>query len=65
MNNESVDSFLRDGCGRCDKYRTPDCKVHLWTAALVELRKLLSATELDETMKWAPPATPSRAKTWS
>lgn len=55
MNNESVDSYLRDGCGRCDHYRTPDCKVHLWTDVLVALRELLRETELVEDMKWGSP----------
>ena len=55
MNTTSVDSYLRDGCGRCDHYQTPACKVHLWTDALVALRALLRETELVEEMKWGSP----------
>jgi uncharacterized protein YdeI (YjbR/CyaY-like superfamily) len=55
MNRGDVDSFLKDGCGRCEKFQTPDCKVHLWTDALRELRALVNATELDEEMKWGSP----------
>lgn len=55
MNNTSVDSYLSDGCGRCDKYQTPDCKVHQWTDALVAMREILRDTELDEEMKWGSP----------
>ena len=55
MNRESVDAYLRDGCGRCDHYRTPSCKVHRWTEALVALRALLAETALVETMKWGSP----------
>jgi uncharacterized protein YdeI (YjbR/CyaY-like superfamily) len=55
MNNESVDSYLQHGCGRCDKFRTPACKVHLWTDALLELRELLISSGLVETMKWGSP----------
>ena len=55
MNTESVESYLAEGCGRCDKYRTPECKVHLWTDALVALRGLLLDTELEEAMKWGSP----------
>ncbi len=55
MNNESVDSYLAIGCGRCDRFDTPDCKVHRWGPGLVELRALLRATELEETMKWGSP----------
>lgn len=55
MNTTSVDAYLRDGCGRCDKYQTPDCKVHLWTKPLVALRALVQDTELAEEMKWGSP----------
>lgn len=55
MNTGSVESYLRDGCGRCDKYQTPACKVHRWTDALVALRAILQASELEETMKWGSP----------
>lgn len=55
MNNTSVDSYLEDGCGRCDRYKTPECKVHLWTEALLAMRELLRETELAEDMKWGSP----------
>lgn len=55
MNKESVESYLQHGCGRCDKFRTPDCKVHLWTGALAELRKIVRSTELTEELKWGAP----------
>lgn len=55
MNRGSVESFLAEGCGRCERYRTPDCKVHASRAALTELRAMLRETELAETMKWGSP----------
>jgi len=55
MNTTSVDAYLQDGCGRCDKYQTPQCKVHLWTDALVLLRGLVLGAGLDEAMKWGNP----------
>jgi uncharacterized protein YdeI (YjbR/CyaY-like superfamily) len=55
MNRTSVDAYLRDGCGRCDKYQTPACKVHRWTTLLVELRALVRASGLVEEMKWGSP----------
>lgn len=55
MNTESADAWLRDGCGRCAKYRTPSCKVHQWTAPLMRLREQVQATGLVETMKWGSP----------
>lgn len=55
MNTESVDAYIRDGCGRCDLYRTPECKVLLWTEPLEALRDLLLESELVEEMKWGNP----------
>lgn len=55
MNNTSVESFLRDGCGRCEHFQTPECKVHQWTAPLEALRELLLASGLEEQMKWGSP----------
>lgn len=55
INNESVDSYLEIGCGRCDRFRTPACKVHRWPAGLRALRAVLQQTELEETMKWGSP----------
>lgn len=55
MNTESVDAYLRDGCGRCEHYQTPRCKVHLWTPILVGLRGLLQSAGLVEKMKWGSP----------
>ncbi|MEZ4462636.1 MAG: DUF1801 domain-containing protein [bacterium] len=55
MNNTSVESYLAEGCGRCEHFQTPQCKVHLWTDGLIELRKLLVDAGLDEDMKWGSP----------
>lgn len=55
MNTTSVDSYLRDGCGRCEHYQTPHCKVLLWTKPLEALRALVRAAGLEEAMKWGSP----------
>lgn len=54
-NNTSVASYLAEGCGRCDKFQTPECKVHTWADELAALRELLGETELKESMKWGSP----------
>ena len=54
-NNTSVASYLAEGCGRCELFQTPECKVHAWSELLVALRELLVETELVETMKWGSP----------
>ncbi len=52
---QEVDTFLKDGCGRCKLYRTPDCKVHSWHDELLELRRIVLSTELKEEYKWSQP----------
>jgi uncharacterized protein YdeI (YjbR/CyaY-like superfamily) len=55
MNTTSVDSYLREGCGRCEDYQTPRCKALLWTGPLEALRALVRGAGLQETMKWGSP----------
>lgn len=55
MNIIDVDAYLRDGCGRCEHYKTPACKVHRWADVLEELRKLVLASGLEEQVKWGQP----------
>lgn len=55
MNNSSVESYLAEGCGRCDRFQTADCKVHRWGLVLIGLRKIALASGLVETMKWGSP----------
>ena len=55
MNNTHFQSFIDDGCGRCERFKTPECKVHAWREILIALRSLLLATELKEEMKWGFP----------
>lgn len=51
----TVDAFLRDGCGRCDKFKTPACKVRTWERELVTLRALVRRTGMTEEVKWGFP----------
>lgn len=67
MNTGTVASFIAEGCGRCDKFQTPDCKVHLWPAEIAALRAVLTApvlvdAGLVETMKWGAPCYTHRGK---
>ena len=55
MIQTDIDAFFRDGCGRCENFQTPQCKVLQWTAPLQALRALLQKSELTETMKWGSP----------
>lgn len=55
VNTTSVDAYLAEGCGRCERYQTPSCKVHLWTEPMVALREVLAESALVETTKWGAP----------
>lgn len=55
MVQTSVQGYFADGCGRCDNFATPACKVHLWTAPLGALRELLQEAGLEELMRWGSP----------
>lgn len=50
-----VDAYLRDGCGRCERFRTPSCKVHRFAKELAALRSLVLETGLVEEVKWSVP----------
>jgi len=53
--NTSADLFFTEGCGRCSKHSTPECKVHSYTEELALLRQLLLSTGLEEDCKWGSP----------
>lgn len=55
IHNPSVDLYLEEGCGRCDFYRTPQCKVHSWTKEIQELRRIVLDCGLLEEYKWSQP----------
>ena len=49
------DAYFADGCGRCDRFATPDCSTRLWLPGLLTLRRILTDTGLVETAKWGHP----------
>lgn len=53
--NPAVDEYMAEGCGRCDKVGTPECKVNTWRDGLAELRKVVLGTPLTEDRKWGSP----------
>ncbi len=53
--NPKVDTYLLDGCMRCQYGGTPQCKVHNWQAELQLLRAIVLATGLTEEIKWGVP----------
>jgi uncharacterized protein YdeI (YjbR/CyaY-like superfamily) len=49
------DDFFTRGCGRCERFSTPDCSTRLWIDGLNTLRRLCLDMGLVETVKWGHP----------
>lgn len=54
MTTEAEDYFLK-GCGRCERFATPDCSTRRWEKGLAQLRAICLDLGLVETVKWAHP----------
>lgn len=50
-----VADFFEDGCGRCERFASPDCSARLWQAGLAQLREICLEAGLEETAKWGHP----------
>ena len=50
-----VEDFFSKGCGRCERFATPDCSTRKWIGGLNELRRICRDSGLVETVKWAHP----------
>ncbi len=53
--NPKVDAYFAEGCGRCEWYQTPQCKVNFYLEPMEHLRSMLLETELQEDYKWSQP----------
>lgn len=49
------DAYFAQGCGRCDRFATPDCSTRLWLDGLLTLRRIARDVGLTETAKWGHP----------
>ncbi|MEJ6402003.1 YdeI/OmpD-associated family protein [Yoonia sp. 2307UL14-13] len=50
-----IEDYFIKGCGRCDRFDTPDCSTTRWMQGLSDLRTLCLDVGLDETVKWGHP----------
>jgi uncharacterized protein YdeI (YjbR/CyaY-like superfamily) len=50
-----IEDFFAKGCGRCDRFATPDCSARRWAEGLAALRGLCHEAGLVETVKWGHP----------
>lgn len=51
-----IGDYFSKGCGRCARFDTPECSVHLWADGLAALRRLCVDAGLEEAVKWGCPA---------
>lgn len=50
-----IEEYFENGCGRCDKFATPDCVTRQWSCGLAKLRRICLGMKLVETVKWGHP----------
>jgi uncharacterized protein YdeI (YjbR/CyaY-like superfamily) len=50
-----IEDFFTKGCGRCERFDTPDCVTRQWEPALLALRRICRDAGLAETVKWGHP----------
>ncbi|MFA0813131.1 YdeI/OmpD-associated family protein [Microbulbifer epialgicus] len=50
-----IADYFSKGCGRCERFATPDCSTQKWKSGLIELRRICLSMDLEETVKWGQP----------
>ena len=50
-----IEDYFLKGCGRCERFDTPDCSTRQWETGLLDLRRICSETGLFESLKWGHP----------
>jgi len=50
-----AEDFFTKGCGRCDRFDTPDCSTRPWITGLNDLRAICLDMGLEEHVKWGHP----------
>ena len=50
-----IEEYFTSGCGRCERFATPDCATRQWSGGLAALRKICLDAGLVEVVKWGHP----------
>lgn len=50
-----IEDYFSKGCGRCDRFATPECSTRQWAEGLRQVRRICLELQLVETVKWAHP----------
>jgi len=51
----NIEDFFTRGCGRCDRFDTPQCSSKLWGPGVAALRRICRDMGLSEYVKWGHP----------
>ena len=52
---EEIEDYFAKGCGRCERFDTPDCSTRQWEDGLARLRAICLDVGLVEAVKWGHP----------
>jgi uncharacterized protein YdeI (YjbR/CyaY-like superfamily) len=50
-----IDDYFTQGCGRCERFATPECSTKKWSVGLAGLRRICQSLGLVEAVKWGHP----------
>ena len=50
-----IEEYFTKGCGRCERFATPECSTRTWLNGLNDLRRICVSSGLAETVKWGHP----------
>lgn len=50
-----IEHYFESGCGRCDRFATPDCSTRFWADGLADLRRICRDLGMSEHVKWGHP----------
>lgn len=50
-----IEEYFTSGCGRCERFATPDCATRQWSSGLAALRQICLGAGLVEAVKWGHP----------
>ncbi|GAA5444449.1 hypothetical protein Misp06_02636 [Microbulbifer sp. NBRC 101763] len=50
-----IADYFSKGCGRCERFATPDCSTQKWKPGLTELQRICLSMDLEESVKWGQP----------
>lgn len=50
-----IEDYFSTGCGRCDRFATPECSTQRWAEGLRQLRRICLDLPLVEAVKWGHP----------